>query len=155
MYALIYVLNILNTYLLILYYSYLVYGIALWRSTYSTIVNCVFINLKNAIRIVRRANYNEHSSPLFKQRNILKLYYVYQMQFAKYMFNMSKGTLPFALVNHITFNTGIHIHDTINNNNPHMTQRRTSIASKRLRHKGPGILYLLLNSSRHSLSKYL
>ena len=146
MYALRSLKNILNTsHLLILYYSlvypYLDYGLALWGSTHSTIVNSVFIKQKKAIRIVARATYNEHSSPLFKQLNM-------QVQVAKYMLSMSKGTLPLALVNHITFNTDIHTHDTRNKNNLHITQRRTVIASKSLRHKGPAIWYSIPSEIR-------
>ena len=143
--------NILNTsHLLILYYSlvypYLDYGLALWGSTHSTIVNSVFIKQKKAIQIVARATCNEHSSPLFKQLNILKLYDLYQVQVAKYMFSMTKGTLPLA--HHITLNTDIHTHDTRNKNNPHIAQRRTVIAYKNLRHKGPAIWYSIPSEIR-------
>jgi hypothetical protein len=66
---------------------------------------------------------------------------IYILQVAKYMYNFSQQTLPLPLTHIITFNEDIHTHDTRNRNNPHISQRRVSIASNCLRHKGPEIWY--------------
>jgi hypothetical protein len=146
LYALRKVKNILKTnHLITLYYSliypYIDYGISLWGSTHSTHINKIFIKQKKAIRIVTRAEYNAHTSPLFKKLNIIKLHDIYILQVAKYMYNFSQQTLPLPLTHIITFNEDIHTHDTRNRNNPHISQRRVSIASNCLRHKGPEIWY--------------
>ena len=147
-YAMRKVKNILNTnHLITLYYSlvypYIDYGISLWGSTHSTYVNKLVTKQKNVIRIVGRAQYNAHTSPLFKQMHVVKLHDLYQLQIAKYMYNCSKQNLPFPLTHIITFNETIHTYGTRNRNNPHITQRRISIVSKCLRHKGPEIWYLI------------
>jgi hypothetical protein len=146
LYALRKVKNLLNTdLLLILYYSlvhpYIEYGISYWGSTHSTHVNTIFIIQKKAVRIVKGTKYNDHTNPLFKQFKIMKLQDLYRTHVAKYMYNLSKGALPIPLMNIIKYNACIHTHNTRNKNNPHVTHRRTNIASKSLRHKGPEIWY--------------
>ena len=116
-YAMRKVKNILNTnHLITLYYSlvypYIDYGISLWGSTHSTYVNKLVTKQKNVIRIVGRAQYNAHTSPLFKQMHIVKLHDLYQLQIAKYMYNCSKQTLPFPLTHIITLNETIHTYGT-------------------------------------------
>ena len=138
--------NILNTnHLMTLYYSlvypYIDYGISLWGSTHNTYVNKLYIKQKRSIRIVMGAQYNAHTSPLFKHLNIVKLHDLYELQIAKYMYSYSQNTLPIPLMTLFTSNDNIHTHDTRNRHNPHISQRRITTASKSLRHRGPDIWY--------------
>ena len=87
------------------------------------------------------AQYNAHTSPLFKHLNIVKLHDLYELQIAKYMYSYSQNTLPIPLMTLFTSNDNIHTHDTRNRHNPHISQRRITTASKSLRHKGPDIWY--------------
>ncbi len=153
MYALNKVKHILNPkHLMTLYYSliypYIDYGISLWGSSHSSYINKLVTIQKRAVRIIKRVKYNEHTSPIFKDLNILKIKDIYHMQVAKYMYNMTRGTLPTPLTNQIKLNSNLHTHNTRNINNPHITQRRTNLASRAIRHKGPYIWYSIQENTR-------
>ena len=57
------------------------------------------------------------------------------------MYNYFLNTLPTPLTTLFTTNETLHTHDTRNRQNTHVAQRRISITSKSLRHKGPEIWY--------------
>jgi hypothetical protein len=150
LYAMRKVSHLLRTsHLLTLYYSliypYLDYGISLWGSTHISYVNTLFIKQKKAVRIITGAKYNEHSNPLFKQLKLLKLHNLHELKVSKYMYCLSKRTLPSPIIQIVTYNSDIHLHDTRNRDNPHINARRTNIAAKSLRHKGPQVWYKLPN----------
>jgi len=150
MYAMRKVKHIISTrHLLTLYYSliypYLDYGITLWGSTHTTYTNKINIMQKKAIRVITGANYNDHTEPLFKKMQLLKLSDIHTLKMAKYMFASNKGTLPSPLMDMTTINSSIHTHDTRNKNNPHVHPRRTNTASKNIRHNGPLIWYTIPN----------
>ncbi len=133
--------------LLTLYYSliypYLDYGITLWGSAYLTYVNKIFLMQKKAVRIISGAKYNDHTNPLFKHLNILKLNDIYELKTAKFMYALNNGSLPMALINMFITNKNIHTHNTRNRHNPHITMRRTNTASNTIRHKGPSVWYCI------------
>ena len=94
---------------------------------------------KKAIRIITNANYNSHSDPLFKKTNILKLDNLYELSVSKYMYALNNGTLPINLANAFSQNRDIHRYNTRNQLNPHIQSRRTNIASRNIKHRGPDI----------------
>ena len=53
------------------------------------------------------------------------------------MYQLVKNILPDPLKKIIILNSTVHTHNTRNINNPQMNNRRTNVASKSLRHKGP------------------
>ena len=128
------------------------FGITLWGSSHISYVNKIFIMQKKAIRIISGATckYNEDTNDLFKNLKLIKLHDLYRIQVAKYMFSPQRGTRPTPLIKRITYNTEIHHHNTRNVQNPHIAQRRTNIASKNLRHKGPEIWYQLPEELRNT-----
>ncbi len=76
-YAMISVKNFLTSeHLLILYYSlihpYLLYGNIVWGNTYRKYLNKLEILQKKAIRAIANLSYKEHTSPLYKNLDILK-----------------------------------------------------------------------------------
>lgn len=146
LYAMRKVRHVLRTnHLLILYYSliypYIDYGITLWGTAHKTHVHKLFIMQKKAVRIIAGAKYNEHTDPLFKRLEILKLNDIHEVKISKYMFALDKGTLPIPLMNTITPNNIVHNHNTRNLNNPHIQPRRTNIAGRCIRHNGPVVWY--------------
>ena len=60
-----------------LVYPYLSYGITVWGGTAQTHLQPLIIQQKRTIRTIAGAHYLEHTSPLFKQFNILKLKDIY------------------------------------------------------------------------------
>ncbi len=93
------------------------------------------------MRIITESKYNDHTDPLFKSTQILKVKDMYEYKLAKYMYLLNAGVLPKPIIAMLTINNEIHGHNTRNKNNPHIQFRRTNIASKSLRHQGPLFWY--------------
>ena len=56
-----------------LIYSHLSYGIIIWGNTYTSTLQPLFILQKRVLRIMTFANYDSHSSPIFRQLELLKI----------------------------------------------------------------------------------
>lgn len=54
----------------------------------------LFILQKRALRIINFSSYNEHSSPLFKDLNVVKLFDIITFQLAVFMYKFHKKLLP-------------------------------------------------------------
>ncbi len=129
------------------------------KCNHDTYIKKVFTMQKKCIRIMTRSKYNDHTTALFKKLEILKLEDMFELQIAKYMYNFAQYTLPRSLMMMINFNDNVHSHNTRHRHHPHVNRRRTILASKTLRHKGPEIWYkisdhVILTRTVHSFSKY-
>ena len=73
------------------------------------------------------------------------------------MYSYSQNTLPIPLMTLFTSNDNIHTHATRNRHNPHISQRRITIASESLRHKGPDIWYKIPEeiTSRTNITSFI
>ena len=79
-----------------LIYPFPIYGLIVWGSTYHTNINPLLILQKRALRIMTFSKFDEHSSPLFKQTNILKLFDLIKFQISISMYKFYKNQLPFV-----------------------------------------------------------
>ena len=63
----------------------MIYGIIAWGNTYSTTLQPLFILQKRAIRLMTFTSFHEHSSPIFRKLNIIKLddliYHIFMYRF--------------------------------------------------------------------------
>ena len=66
-------INVLSNLYYALIYPFLIYGIIAWGNTYSTTLQPLFIFQKRAIRPMTFTIFHEHSSPIFRKLNIIKL----------------------------------------------------------------------------------
>ena len=66
--------NILINLYYTLIYPFLIYCIIVWGNTYPSTIQPLFVLQKKAMRIMTFSEYNEHSSPLFKLLNIIKIF---------------------------------------------------------------------------------
>ena len=66
----------------------------MWGATYDTYLSKLIIMQKKIIRTIAGVQYNEHSEPLFKKMNLLKLTDIYRMQTSKYVLSFLKNLLP-------------------------------------------------------------
>ena len=57
-----------------LVYPFLTYCIIAWGNSYQTSLQPLFVSQKKAIRIITFTGYFEHTSPLFKDLNVIKLF---------------------------------------------------------------------------------
>ncbi len=109
-----------------LVHPYLSYGTLLWGNAYHKFTKQLEVQQKKAIRCIYKANYNAHSSPLFKESRVLKLKDIHKFQLCGMAYNFMNDTLPSPLKRMFKRNTDIHsvatrqIHDIylpkVNNN---------------------------------------
>ena len=122
-----------------LVHPYLMYGNMLWGSAHKKYLNGLIILQKKAIRIITGSKYNEHSSPLFKRLNIVKLHDVFNIQQAKFVYANSKSLLPSPLQHIYTINHNVHSYNTRQSHDVHYNNVRVDIVFRSFIHKGPEI----------------
>ena len=98
----------------------------------------------------QKMNYtgNAHTTPLFKNLQILKLKDIYILQLSKLMHSYIYCILPTPLLNLFTVNRNIHLHKTRQQNQPHIIHRRTAFTSKTFIHQAPDKWYKLPENIR-------
>ena len=72
-------------------YPYLTYGNIVWGGTYSQHLSPLKLIQKKLIRIITSSEYLAHTSPLFKQTNILKLDDLHNFILAQYMYRLKQS----------------------------------------------------------------
>ena len=97
-----------------LVHSHLSYGACVWGNADDIYLNKLRILQKKVIRIIANADYNEHTNPIFKDLNIIKLDDIIKMQFACLMWDYDHGYLPKCFNNYFFPVSGIHNYKTRN-----------------------------------------
>jgi len=77
-----------------LIYPFLINGVIAWGNSYSTILGPLFILQKRAIRLMTFASVCEHSSPIERELNIIKLDDLISFPIAIFMFIFNNSLLP-------------------------------------------------------------
>ena len=141
-----------------LYYSlihpHLTYGVTLWGSAFKYELNKIIKAQKKAIRNICKAQYNEHTDPLFKKLQIPKLTDLYKIQVSNFMFKYTTGTLPHPLLHLFTSNTAIHIHDTRHQHDPvsRASVSRSDLMTRSILYQGPKIWFETPSHIKNSTS---
>ena len=97
-----------------LVHSYLNYGACVWGNAAEIHTNKIRVLHKKVIRLIANVEYNDHSSPLFKEHKILKFDDILNMQLACLMFDYDHGNLPKCLNTYFNRVSNIHDYDTRN-----------------------------------------
>ena len=84
-----------------LIYPYLIYGLILWGNTYESNLNPIIVLQKRVVRAITFANFDEHSSPLFKALGILKFSDLISFQNLLFMHDFNNHTVPRAFDNSV------------------------------------------------------
>jgi len=129
--------------------SHINYGLILWGSAAKKHMNKIWILQKKAIRILASTLYNAHTNPLFHKLRILKIWDIYHVQLAQFMFKMYRKELPKPLLERHVINFQIHEHYTRNCNNPRKILIKTSTASKAIYYQATCIWYNINNEMKH------
>ena len=145
---------------------HLTYGLKLWgqglQKQSQSKQHAAFLIQKRAVRVITRNKYFTHTSPLFKDNNILKLADLYKIQCLKLHYKIENEQVPFFFTSFVTRNRDIHDHNTRHRNDVRPTGNR----SNWLRHYLPRLVLetpnnLLLNirtmtirTFSQNLSKY-
>ena len=120
-----------------LIHPYLTYGNLLWGSAYQTHLKKLTVLQKRAIRAITRSKYNDHSSPLFKQLQILKCEDIHRYELAKFVFLVANNMLPSPLLSIYNKNSQIHTYRTHQQQNMHFGKIRCDLVFRSLLYKGP------------------
>jgi len=89
----------------------------LWgTSTSCENINRIRIMQKKAIRLIKNANYNDHTAPIRKELSLLSIDDVINLELAKYMYKYTYDILPCELRKFLTKSNEIHSHDTRHGN---------------------------------------
>lgn len=95
-----------------LYYAliqpFLVYEIIVWGNTYETTLNHLLILQERALHIITSLKSDEHSNPIFKTLNILKISDLVSQNIAIFMYKYHYQLLPLVFQNFFDALTSIH-----------------------------------------------
>ena len=75
-------------------YPYLSYCVNIWGSTYETHLKPIEILQKKIIRLVTNSSYDAHTTPLFRNLNVLKLRDIYKFHAALFMYEKILSETP-------------------------------------------------------------
>ena len=67
-------------------YPYLSYNTMIWGGAYDTHLQPLLLQQKRTIRTIASAGFRDHTNPLFKQYQLLKIHDIYNFQLGTYMF---------------------------------------------------------------------
>ena len=104
--------NILSQLYYSLIYPFLTYGLLVWGNTYQTTLKPIVSLQKRAIRIMTFSKPDEHSGPLFKQLEILKLKDLVYFYNALFMYKVHNNLLPKAYDQFFQLISSIHKYNT-------------------------------------------
>ena len=110
-------LTLYNSFIL----PYLNYSVIVWGGSI-TQYNKLFILQKRAVRIMLKAGYLDHTTPLFTNLNLLKLTDIYYLNLGKFMFKQMNNLLPTCFKNIFVFTSDVHCHVTRNSSRKHLYQ---------------------------------
>ena len=77
-----------------LIYPFLTYGLISWSNTSSSTTQPLFVSQKRAIRVLTFSKFREHSSPIFKCLDIVKMPDLVFLNIAVFMYNFHNRRLP-------------------------------------------------------------
>ena len=107
----------------------------IWSGTYDTNMFPLIILQKKAIRYISHAPPLEHTNPLFKSLNLLKINDIIHVSLATFAYKAWNGLLPNAFCNFLTINRGLHNHNTRHADDAHYFPYRTAIGKHRLKNR--------------------
>ena len=142
--------------LLTLYYSmiypYLQYCNMIWASTFPSNLNRIVILQKRAIRIVSKSGFLAHTTPIFKDTQILKFHDIKKLQLGKFMFSYQNGLLPTCFNNMFSRNSDIHGYNTRHKDLYHIDFARTKLRQLSIIQQGPLFFNSLKNDIKNSIN---
>ena len=145
-----------------LIYPFLIYGIITWGNTYPTTIQPLSLLQKKAVRIMTFSKFDEHSSPLFKKLNIIKLSDLIKYHISIFMFKFHNQLLPSVFNSYFTSVENIHSYNTRATAKKcyYLPKARTNYGLFSVRYQGPKIWNMIeqqikLSSSIHQFKQKL
>ena len=104
--------NILHKLYYSLIYPFLTYGLSIWGNTYNSTLRPLITLQKRAIRTITFSKPDEHSEPLFKELEILKLTDLVTLHNALLMYHYYYNLLPSSFENFFQTVASLHSYNT-------------------------------------------
>jgi len=122
-----------------LIYPYLQYCNIAWASKVTTHIDSLNILQRKALRVVCKANWQAHSTPLFYSLHTLKLSDINKLQTGCFMYNAINNLLPSLFSGYFTLNINVHHYFTRQSKNIHQTSIRTSLRKFNIKNFGTSL----------------
>jgi len=129
---------------------YLTYCNIVWACNSNSQLAHLIKLQKRAVRIVYKTTYREHTSPVFKMLNILKLQDINKFQIAVFMYKYHHNLLPLIFDDFFCLNADIHTYYTRHSNALHMPAVRTTLRQRSIVFVGP-LIWNQININFYSL----
>jgi hypothetical protein len=95
-----------------LIYTFLTYGTIVWGNTYKSSLKSLVLLQKRVVRIITFSRYDEHTSPLFKNLGLLKLFDIIKMSNLLFMHDFYTNRLPTVFNDFFFFISDKHTYST-------------------------------------------
>ena len=95
-----------------LFDSHMTYGLPVWGNAHVNNINRIKILQKKAVRAITNSDYTAHTSPLFKELNILKFDDQFDNQTSSLLWDLDHDEMPEALSSYFTPINEIHRYET-------------------------------------------
>ena len=102
--------------------------------------NIIFKLQKKAIRTISNSKFNAHTEPLFKELRLLKISYIFNLQYKKLYFNVTHRQTPVFFLTFFIQNNTVHSHETRQRHHIHITGTHTTTAKHCIRKYIPNLL---------------
>ena len=116
-----------------LYYSfifpYLDYNLLNWSSAHSTTLDCLNVSNRKAVRIMLSKQKREHTTPLFKELEILPLEELIKLKRGTFMQKIDKNMLPLSTATWFNINNSV-IRNRLNLSKYRIPNPRTEYAKR-------------------------
>ena len=148
------------TYVLQMLYStlmlpYLNYGILAWGSSLKLQLDKILVVQKRAIRTICNVPIRTHSSPLFFNTKVLRVWDIFNLQLGCLMFQLNNNELPQALSYLFKKRNQVHEYSTRQAFSYHLPRTRTSFAQNTLIYTGPKFWNSLDSVIKRSVSVHV
>ena len=106
-------LTVIKTLYYSLAYPHLIYNIITWGSASKTATQSLIVQHKRLVRLLNNSSeYLEHTNPIFKKLQLLKLCDIYKLNIGMYMFKIINGIAPSIITSEVYNNQILHNHAT-------------------------------------------
>jgi len=133
-------------------YPYLIYCNHVWGNTHKTYLDKIIKTQKKLIRIISGSHYRAHTSDLFANNKLLNMQQIYQYSIGIFMFKYCNDELPNLFANMFQKNSGIHTHNTRQQNHFHLPKFKNNMLKNSVRYQGVTLWNGLPDQLRESKS---
>jgi len=117
------------------------YGIIAWGNTYQTTLQLLYLLQKKVVRIITFSKFDEHSAPIFKHLNFIKIFDLVILKISIFMYKYNSKLLPCAFDSFFTSIDKVHGYNTraASTKSFYLPKARTNYGKFNIKFQGPKI----------------